>query len=462
MRILKAVGHGVLGFLRTLQLALPKIGVGWMFALLTIDFNRIAIFELGIAAVLITTMLSLHHILSPFQVIVGRIADRHPLFGFRRTPYLLASALVGSIVFMLLPSVVHAMGADQMWAYFAGFGLLITFGLSTATIGDSHNALIVEATNPRTRGGVISVVYIVTILSTIMAAVVMNIVRPVYTPEAMQQLYNLTPFIVLGSAIIGVIGMEKRLKGPALAASIAKANAATPPGNPLSVASGILRTNHQARNFFFVVFLAIFSIFQQDNILEVYGAEVFGMSVTETTDFQPTWGGAVLIGMVFMGLFSVVFPISKKRITLIGCVGTSSGMALMGFAAFTEQVSLVHPALMLMGFFTGFFNVGALAMMMEMTIEGAAGMFMGLWGMAQAFGNATAGITSGFLHTSLIESGLVSANVAYMGIFGLEALGMLITTVLVMSVSAEQFRSAHASKLNRQDLDRALEVGAVA
>ena len=107
---------------RTLRLALPKIGVGWMFALLTIDFNRIAIVELGVAAVLVTTMLSMHYFLSPFQVIVGRIADRYPIRGYRRTPFIVVGAVPSSCVFAL-PSVAETMGNGSLPATIAGFVL---------------------------------------------------------------------------------------------------------------------------------------------------------------------------------------------------------------------------------------------------------------------------------------------------------------------------------------------------
>jgi BCD family chlorophyll transporter-like MFS transporter len=288
MLYVSKVLRALLAFGKTLRLALPKIGVGWMFALLTIDFNRIAIVELGITAILITALLGLHYLLSPFQVIVGRTADRNPIFGLRRTPYLLLGCTIASLVFLGLPSIAQAMGDGASWAYIAGIGAFIIYGIGIAMMGDSHHSLIAEMTTPKSRGGVITVVQMFTILSGIMAAVVMNIVRPEYTPEAMQRLYNLTPFIVIGSALLGVLGMEKRLKGEELAASIVKANAALPVGNPVAVAVRTIRENRQARGFFAFVFISILAIFLQDNILEVFGAEVFGMSVQETTRFQPT------------------------------------------------------------------------------------------------------------------------------------------------------------------------------
>ncbi|MEM7799442.1 MAG: BCD family MFS transporter [Chloroflexota bacterium] len=447
------------GIFKTFRLALPKLGVGWMFALLTIDFNRITIVELGIPAILITAMLAMHYFLSPFQVVFGRIADRNPVWGYRRTPFLLLASVLGSFVFVMLPSAAHGMGQGSLLAAMSTVGLLAIFGVAIAMMGDAHHSLIAEVTDEKTRGGVISVVWTFTILSTIIAAVVMNIVRPEYSPEAMQRLYNLTPFIVIISTFLGVIGMEKRLSGAELTAAVEKSQEAAPTGNPLKAAFSVLRTNSQARGFFAFVFISIFSIFLQDNILEVFGAEVFNMPVTETTAFQQNWGGGVLLGMVLMGIVSSLFSISKRMIVLLGCVGTAAGMMMLAGSALVYRESLVVPALVVMGFFTGFFNVGALSMMMDMTIDGATGLFMGMWGMAQAFGNGSASFGGGALHTILIESGLAAPNTAYFGIFSLEALGMLTAAFIMWRLSVTQFRSQHAAGLSKADALRAMEVG---
>lgn len=462
MRYVHAILTTLRALVKTFRLALPKLGVGWMFALLTIDFNRVAIVEWGVAAVLITTMLGLHHFLSPFQVVIGRIADRHPLWGWRRTPFLLLASVVASLVFVALPTIGQAMGNGSLLATVSGFALLIIFGIAIAVIGDTHHALIAEVTTPAARGGVISVVWTFTIISTIASAIVMNIVRPTYSPEAMQNLYNLTPIIVIGSALLGLIGMEKRLTGNALTLAVARSRALTPPGNPLGVAIRLLQRDQQSRGFFAFIFVSILAIFLQDNILEVFGAEVFGMAVEETTSFQPTWGGGVLIGMMLMGLISVLVPISKRTIALVGCIGTAAGMGVLATAALMQTRGLVSPALVIMGLFTGFFNVGALSMMMDMTVDGATGLYMGLWGVAQAFGTGLAAIASGVLHTALIGNGLLSPSFAYFLIFGSEGVGMVLATIILLGLSVQKFQASHKVELSQQDLTRAMEVGAAA
>ncbi len=447
----------------TLRITLPKVAVGWMFALLTIDFNRVAIFELGIAAVVVTALLSIHYFMSPFQVVVGRIADIKPLFGYRRTPYLLLGSIVASLLFLALPTVTIAMGEGSPVAMLSAILLFTLFGLSLAMMADTYHALLAEVTTPENRGLVISVVWIVMIMSTILATVVMNAVRPEFTPEAMQNLYNLTPLVVIGSTLLGVIGIEKRMNREQLEAARIKARSLAPPGNPLTSAYELLKRNPHTRGFFAFIFVAMFSIFLQENIIEVFGAEVFAMTIKETSSMQRFWGGGILIGMVLTGVFSFVFKISRKKLVIAGLIGASAGFFALALTSLFGPGDLVKPLLFGMGLFIGVFNVGALALMMEMTVAGATGLYMGLWGTAQGLAMGTSSFSSGALHTALIGSGLFAPEIAYFGIFMLEAFGLLVAGVIIYKVSVRKF-AASASKPVPQDrpADAAIPTGTAA
>ncbi|MEE4639690.1 MAG: BCD family MFS transporter [Wenzhouxiangella sp.] len=438
----------VRAMLWTVRIALPKVAVGWMFALLTIDFNRVAIFELGIAAIVVTSLLSIHYFMAPFQVVIGRIADTKPLFGYRRTPYLLMGSITASLLFLALPTVVMGMGTGSALAMLSAIVLFTLFGLSMAVIADTYHALLAEVTTPATRGPVISVVWIVMIMSTILATVVMNIVRPEFTPEAMQNLYNLTPLIVIGSTLIGIIGVEKRMNPEQLEEARLKARALAPPGNPLASAFKLLRQNTYTRAFFAFIFLAIFSIFLQENIIEVFGAEVFGMSITETSKMQRYWAGGVLIGMVLAGVISHLLKIPHKRMVLTGLAGAAVAFVVLGASSLFEIQSILKPSLFGMGLFIGLFNVGALALMMEMTVANATGLYMGLWGTAQAIGMGTSSVASGALHTTLIDAGVLAPKYAYFGIFLLEAAGLLLAGYILYRVSSSKFLASATAAVN--------------
>lgn len=434
---------------KTLRLSIIRVGVGWMFALLTFNFNRIAIYELGALAIIVTTLLGVHHFLSPLQVFWGRLSDRYPILGYRRTPYILLSSLLASLIFPLLPSIAVGLGERTFSATLEAVGLALLFGVAMAANGTSNNSLVAEVTAERERGGVIAVVWTFIVISGIASAGVAKVIMPEYSPERMQFLYNLTPFIVLGSALIGLVGMERRITKAEHAEVMARPRVEASSDNAFRVAWQIMGSNRQVRNFFVFVLLAIMGIFLQDAILEVFGAEVFGMTVAETTSFQQAWGGGILIGMLGIGLLSPLLPVSKKTIASVGGLGVAGGLFLLAFASLTVQRELITPALLLMGLSIGLFNVGSLSMTMEMTVEGYVGLYMGLWGMAQGLGNGLANVLSGALHTALIETGLLVPSMAYTVIFSLEALTMVMAVAVLRGISVQHFRGVSRNEVGQ-------------
>ncbi|MFV9504695.1 MAG: BCD family MFS transporter [Oscillochloridaceae bacterium umkhey_bin13] len=438
--------------IKTLRLAISRVGVGWMFALLTFNFNRVSIVDLGAMAVIITSLISLHHFISFFQVYWGRFADRNPIFGYRRIPYIFLSGLGGSLVFLFLPSIAIGLGERGFAATFEAFALLVLFGVFMAMNGSSSNALIAEATTSKERGGVVAFIWAAVIISGIVSAGISRVIMPVYTPEAMQQLYNLTPIVVIVSILLGVVGMERRITPQEHAAFLAtQPKESSSPLGTFRVARSLMGTNPQVRGFFFFVLLAIMGIFLQDAILEPFGGEVFGKTQAETAAYQQVWGAGALLGMFSIGVLSSIFAISKKLIATLGGLGVAGGLLLISASAFTHEIGLIHPGLMLMGVGIGFFNVGALSMMMEMTVEGQTGLYMGIWGMAQGLGNGFANIFSGALVTGLVETNFLSHNIGYGLIFGFEAIVMVLAIGILRGISVQEFKG-----LTRQDIGTVL------
>jgi BCD family chlorophyll transporter-like MFS transporter len=109
--------------------------------------------------------------------------------------------------------------------------------------------------------------------------------------------------------------------------------------------------------------------------------------------------------MILMGVASSSWSISKRGIVLIGCFGTALFMACLATSSVMHFRDWVLPMLGAIGFFTGIFNVGALSLMMEMTVPEATGLYMGLWGTSQTMAQGVASIGSGALHGLLIGTG---------------------------------------------------------
>ncbi|MGB9738107.1 BCD family MFS transporter [Chloroflexus sp.] len=445
---------GLLRFaVKTFRLSLMRVGAGWMFALLTFNFNRVTIADLGAMAVIVTTLIGLHHFISFFQVYWGRFTDRYPIFGLRRTPYVILSNIGAALIFMALPSIAIGLGERSLLATIEAFGLIFLFGVLMAMNGSSSNALIAEVTTPKERGAVVAFIWATVIISGIVSAGVSRVIMPQYSPESMQFLYNLTPIIVTVTVLLGVIGLEKPISKEEhrklLLAAPEKGEAG--PLETWRVATSLMGHNPQVRGFFLFVLLAIFGIFLQDTILEPFGAEVFNMPQKDTAAFQQMWGAGALLGMLGIGILSSVFSIQKKTIATLGGLGVAGGLALLMISAMTYHREIIQPALFIMGLGIGFFDVGTLAMMMEMTVEGQTGLYMGMWGMAQGLGNGFANVVSGLGHTVMIESGLVSPATGYALVFGFEALLMVLAIGTLRGISVQEFKG-----LTRQDITTTL------
>ncbi|MFN3426049.1 MAG: BCD family MFS transporter [Candidatus Thermochlorobacter sp.] len=424
------------------QLAILKVSVGWMYALLSSNFNRITIYELGIAAVLITTMLGVYHLASPFKVWFGKLSDERPLWGRHRTPYLFLGSMLSAIIFPALPLLALEMSSGMVWAFVLGYVLLLLYGIGLDMAGSAHYALAAEVLPYNLRGIAITAMFTMTIASTILSAAYIKFVMPVYTFETMQELYALTPFVVGTSAILGLLGVEPREPH-----AMHKQVATDLPSNVFKMMQAMLRRDKAIEQFFFFVLLSTAGIFLQDSILEVFGASVLAMSVKETTSFQQIWGGGALLGMVVMGIATAIRPLNKVRIAIVGNYGTAAGLLLLVAVSLTQERTFLYAALLTMGISTGLHTLGTVTTMMDLTVENAKATYMGLWGFAIMIGHGMASLLSGGLVTLLIEQIGIAASVGYAIIFLFEAALLVMGAAMLFGINVQHFQQLHQRDL---------------
>ena len=425
----------------SIQLTLPRAAVGWLFAILTSNYNRISIHELGIAAVTITALLALYHFLSPFQVIFGRLADRFPIFGYRRSPYVLIGLLLSSLAVAGLPPATLAMSQGLASGYIQVLLLLVLFGIGFAMSGVSHLSLVADVIPPRRRGLQVALIWAMLLVGMIASLAFIRAFMPEFDYQRMQALYLLTVPVVGIVTLLGLVGVEMRQPRRDRHAVSAAPEAPRQPGELKSLLHFVREAAAEAttRNFFLFIFFALMGIGIQDNILEVFGAQVLGMTVGETGRFQQLWGGGSLVGMFMMGLATLKWTIPARTAIGIGILGIAASLTALAWGAFGAASAVVLAALVAFGFFNGFFLVGSLTTMMDMTTEEDRGSYMGLWGLSLALANGFASIVGGALVTGFIESGLLPANLGYGGIFALEAALMLLSLHFILRVNTQHF-----------------------
>lgn len=432
------------------QFTLSKLGIAWMFALVTVNFNRVAIVELGIMAVLITTMIGLYPFFGPFQPMFRRITDRYPIFGYRRSPYLVLGMVAGSLVFPVLPALAVRMAAGEGSAFVLGFVLFFFFGLMIALMANTYLDLIAECTREDERAGVFAAAWTGQTAIIVVWAFVFRALMPSYSFERMQLLYALTPFVVTALALASVWGLER----PIGAAHRPADRPAEPDDTLNSIRSSLLltQTNPVARTFFAFIALTFLGIFTQDLLQEVWAGEVFGLDVGESVIFQQIFNGMVTVGMALTGIFaprllglprgvrvkSDSLPMGlKKRIAVVGGGVAVCSFALLAVASLSQQLALAQVVFVLLGLGVGIFTFAAVTMMSDMTVAGQTQSYLGLWSIAQAVGLGSSFILSGVLRSVLVETGVLAAPVGYAGIFAVEGMFMLACLLMLRSVTRE-------------------------
>jgi BCD family chlorophyll transporter-like MFS transporter len=215
-----------------------------------------------------------------------------------------------------------------------------------------------------------------------------------------------------------------------------------------------LTASRQTGIFFSFLMLMTLSLFMQQPILEPYAGEVFGMTVSQSTQLNAFWGTGTLLGMAATG-FLIVPRLGKQKTAAIGCLLVAFCFGLVLLAGFTKAPALLQAAMILLGLGFGVTTNAAVSLMLDLTAPETAGTFIGAWGLAQAMAQALATIAGG----ALLDLGrrlFTEPVLAYGLVFTLEAVGLLLAIVILRQVNVTEFRTntrQAISKVFAQGLD---------
>jgi BCD family chlorophyll transporter-like MFS transporter len=424
----------------TLRLGLVNVAVGMSALLVFGVLNRVMISEWKLNATLVGVFVFVHYAVCPIRTLAGYASDTRPLWGWKRTPYVFGGMAV-SLVGVLL--IFHTAQTLRTNLFLGVLGSVFAYGLwgvgiNTASV--SYLALMSDLSGPR-KSRTISVAWFMMIAFGIVATGIviskffaLNLSRigtDVSTLDltALDAVLTQLFYTVVGVAfllvVVGLVGLEPRLgRRPNTSDEMGE----TP---RFRETLGIIAASRESKLFFAVVFMGIFGVNAQDILMEPYGAQVLRMSLEETTRLQPVWGGATLISMLVAGLLAARL-MSRKSLTLCGAALCTVGLSLM-IAAGRGDVQLLRIGVAVLGGGNGLFAVGALSLMMDMTRPGQAGIFLGVWGIAQALAQGAAGLTAG-AGRDAIERMTGDIRLAYQGMFALEALALAAAIILLLKM----------------------------
>jgi BCD family chlorophyll transporter-like MFS transporter len=141
----------------------------------------------------------------------------------------------------------------------------------------------------------------------------------------------------------------------------------------------------QAGRLLACVFVGTMAFNMQDVLLEPYGGEILGLSVSATTLLTALWAIGALAGFVLAGK-RLAAGSNPYRLAAAGILSGVWAFSLVIFAAPMQANTLFYAGALMIGFGSGLFAVSTLTAAMTMPARGTAGrgLALGAWGAAQA------------------------------------------------------------------------------
>ncbi|HUR49978.1 MAG TPA: MFS transporter [Acidimicrobiales bacterium] len=413
---------------RLMRWGLREFAAGLLSVLVVGVLNRVMAVELGVSLTVVSLVVGGYNLAAPLALPLGHRSDRRPLFGYRRSGYVVLGAIVTGVAACFAPDAGHliARSGTAGWAVALGVGLFGLMGLGMYGSGTAFFSLLADQCPPRDRARAAAVVYTQLMLG-ILAGVALT--ATALDGAGRGELRAL--FVVVGSAVailstLAVWGTEPRW---------ATADAAT-----TSTEAGSLRQSlrefvarPEAVRFFTFLLVATTALFLQQTILEPFGGVVLGLSVGQSTGFNAVLIIGVLAGMG-VGARSVAPRLGVIGLAASGLVVSATAFGVLSVGAAAASAELVWPALAVLGLGTGLFNVAGLTLMMGLSRPGAVGLAMGSWTLSHAIadGLATSGGGAAF---DLARNFTDSAGAAFAIVFAAEGVILLALLPLLARLS---------------------------
>ena len=434
---------------RLMRLSLFQISVGMAVVLLNGTLNRVMIVEMGVPAWLVALMVSLPLFIAPFRVLIGFRSDTHrSALGWRRVPYIWFGSLLQFGGLAIMPFALIILSGDTHGPAWLGYAasamafLLVGAGLHTTQTAGLALAtdLASEASRPR----VVALLYVMLLLGMVASASVFGLLLIDFSQLLLIK-------VIQGAAVVtivlnGIALWKQEARRPALTANA--------PRLDFGKAWRAYISKHRSARFLVALGLGTAAFNMQDILLEPYGGEILGLSVSATTMLTALLAGGTLIAFAIAAR-RLSRGADPYRLAAAGVLIGVGGFSAVIFAAPLDSPTVFRIGTLLIGCGSGFFAVGTLIAAMSRENGGQSGIALGAWGAVQASAAGAAIFLVGalrdlvnyFAASGLFGSGMTAPAAGYSFVYHLEiallfatliAIGPLVRTT-VTSPSTERF-----------------------
>lgn len=420
---------------RLLRLSLFQVSIGMALVLLNGTLNRVMIVELAVPAWVVSLMVALPLLFAPFRALIGHRSDNHPsVLGWRRVPYIWFGTLIlfggiGCMPFALLtlsdpfytgPNIVGYAGAAIAF-------LAIGYGIHTSQTAGL--ALATDLAPAEARPRVVALLYVMLLLGMVASSIIFGWALQDFNPFRLIQVLQSAAGAAFLFNVIALWQQEPR--NPVL----------TDPKRErqrFKEAWAAYRKNRSTGRTLVAIGLGTAAFSMQDILLEPYGGEILGLSVSQTTLLTALLAGGSLAG----------FALAARKLSSGGDPFRLAGFgAVAGLFAFPAVIladplgsaHLFRAGTILIGFGGGLFSVAMLTAAMDLAPKGQSGLALGAWGAVQAtaaggaiaIGGAIRDIVGSLAEAGALGPALVSKATGYGAVYHIEIILLFATLIVV-------------------------------
>lgn len=411
---------------KRLQLGLIHVAVAMTLVPVNSTLNRVMIKELGIAATIVAVLAVLPYLFSPLQVAIGSFSDRHPVLGFRRTPYIVLGLGLCAAGVIVSPQIAFLMAERPALGYLVAGLAFGAWGMGYNLSAVSYLSLANELSGENGRGKTIATMWFMMIVGIILTAIAISHWVEPYSPEALQTAFSNVGLAALILGLLGLVRLESRHRR----GGQGEKNYA------FRQMAAVILKSRQATTFFWYLTLLLAAILGQDVLLEPFAAEVFDLTVQQTTRITSIWGAAVLLTILLAGALERLVP--RKAVAQIGNLSALAGFLIIISSGLMASSGIFYLGIILLGAGTGISTVANLALMFDLTLPGYVGLFVGAWGVSNAISRLVGTLLAGVVRDS-ITSLAGDRLLGYLVVFGLEAAMLAAATVMLLSINVQAF-----------------------
>lgn len=382
-------------WVRVLRLGLIQFGIGLSLAPISGTLNRVLITDLNIPAVAVGFLIALHYFVSPIRVLIGYRSDQARAAGVWRTPYVVFGVMLTFGGLCCAPFALILLSGEgfiSFWpALFICTLIFTAYGAGINIVETIYLALVSDITPPNQRGRVIIVLWVMLIMGTVVSAVIVSAALVDYNHQLLIQVMQTSAVIFVLLTVIALWGQERLRSDGKIISSIETVRVRL----TLWESVRILGSQPALKRLFALIFLATMAFATHDVLLEPYGGQVLGMSVSSTMQLTALWGMMTMVGVGTAGwlLWRKQAPVALIG---LGCIIGLIGFGAISYSNPSPFVSTFHFGVAFVSLGRGAFLVGSVVLVMSLTDVGHAGLLLGTWGivqaMAQGFGTIGGGL----------------------------------------------------------------------